>query len=254
MEANSNKPKRRMQFTILNLLLLMTTVAFGFGLYRARQDNEILDLKNQDLAAVNDSLAQKNKQLNKERGGLAIEDKTKAYAIRVPEIRDNVWTYRVHLPEGDEFFVAAIVNNLPTGDYGAMQLEGDPPNTSTIGSIRVDNAWGVASGMQAGEYLINFALFEKEGKWHYRLKTNLVSGTIQGGMTAGSEIRAKEDEWPISSEYIAASASGVAQKQQETDMKEPRVLLEYRRNKSGVGSDSPCGAIVWIDRVSNYEE
>ncbi len=245
MEANSNKPKRRMQFTILNLLLLMTTAAFGFGLYHARQDNVSLAKENQALVAV-------NRRLKAERGGLTVEDKTKVYAIRVPEIRDNVWTYRVHFPEGDEFFVAAVVNNLPTGDYGAMQLEGDPPNTSTIGSIRVDNAWGVASGMQAGEYLITFALFEKEGKWHYRLKTNLVSGTIQGGMTAGSEIRAKEDEWPISTEYLAASASGVAQKQQETDMKEPRVLLEYRRNKSGVSSDSPCGAIVWIDRVSNY--
>lgn len=254
MEANSNKPKRRMQFTLLNLLLLMTTVAVCFGLYRARLDNEILDQKNQELVAVNESLVQKNEWLNAERGGLTIEDKTKAYAIRVPEIRDNVWTYRVHLPEDDEYFVAAVVNNLPTGDYGAMQLEGDPPNTSTIKSIRVDNAWGVASGMPADEYLISFALFEKEGKWHYRLKTYRVSEGIQGGKTIGSEIRAKEDEWPLSSEYLATSASGVAQKQQPTDLKEPLVLLDYRRNKSGVSSDSSCGAIVWIDRISDYEE
>ena len=187
-------------------------------------------------------------RLREEFGFLTVDDVTRFYAIRVPETRGNLWTYRVYLPPGDEYFVACRLNNLPArGDKITVSR---PPDTNTIKSVQ----FGSAFGLESGEHLLVFSVRKEDGNWKYTMKSH-------DGTTTGSEIRCKDDEWPaVRQSMLGLAISGVGNTTFASDLDEPVRLLELRTmptpepGSSANSGDSPNGVVLWIDRVSNYRD
>ncbi len=125
MPTDPGRPRRRRpRVSLLSLLLLTTTAALAVGLYQARVNNTRILARFGPLEA-------ENKRLRAEQGALTVEDPKKVYAIRMPEIMEDVWRYRVYLPPGRDYYVAGQVNDLPRGEEMLrVRCGGDrPPDT-----------------------------------------------------------------------------------------------------------------------------
>ena len=99
-----------MKFSLLNLFVALTAIAAIVGLYSARQANveaarryekEIAELK-----ADHEYVAAENKYLRQELGCLTITEPTKLHAVKVRTDQPKTWSYRVHLPEGRQYYFA----------------------------------------------------------------------------------------------------------------------------------------------------
>ena len=90
--------------------MALTAIAAIVGLYSARQANveaarryekEIAELK-----ADHEYVAAENKYLRQELGCLTITEPTKLHAVKVRTDQPKTWSYRVHLPEGRQYYFA----------------------------------------------------------------------------------------------------------------------------------------------------
>lgn len=110
MDQERANPRRRRQFSLLNLVLITTVVALSVTVYLL--DSEVGPLR------------QEVKRLRDEVGELHIEDKSKLHAIRVDTDNSLEWKWRVWVPEG------TICKVRSTGD--AIPAEGFPADGGTV--------------------------------------------------------------------------------------------------------------------------
>ncbi|QDT67860.1 hypothetical protein MalM25_07670 [Planctomycetes bacterium MalM25] len=257
MQKDSERPRRRPRVSLLNLLLLLTTAALAVGLYQARQENIRI------LARVG-PLEAENKRLRAEQGALTVEDPQKVYAIRLPEIMESVWRYRVYLPPGRDYYVAAQANDLPQGEAMLrVRFGGDqPPGTSTIASGRAKNGGRQAGmGRAPGEILVTVRLYTNdEGEKAFTLR----AGPPGRQGSTGFAIPSEPDKWPAiekverqpGEEPRSFSYGGITEARQNAYpvTRMPIILLNYRVMHSGVRSsaDSDEGLLVWVGRADEH--
>lgn len=252
---SENAATRRPRVSLLNLLLLTTSVALAVGLYRSREDNARLE-------ALFGPLQAENKRLRAEQGTLTIEDPKKIHAIRIADPRDGVWSFRVYLPPGHDYYLAGQANKLPMNGEPPRYGPGPPPGLSTTKS-GVSDRGGVmtANGCSPGEHLVSIALTrDDQGKKVFRATmTPRTPGSR--GAHIGRHIPDVPGKWPAveldppdrTKPPISHMERTTAANEQTTRSVDsgPLVLLEKRFMHSGVMSsdDSDEGLIVWIGRV-----
>jgi hypothetical protein len=241
---NAPSPTRRLQFTLLNLVLLLTTAAAVVGLFAAyRRISETAARYERILAA----LRTENKQLREEGGFLTVEDPSRAYAIRLREREPRSWTYRVHLPPGRNYVVAAQVNRLPPlGKPPEFSDGGKLPSVNTISGGNHDS---VATGLAPGQYLLTLEVSrQSDDRWAYTLDVRGSGVDNRKGARAGrSQIALDDAEWPATERSFALG--GVDLWQSEHDPQQTLVLLDGRAfgNQPGDSTaDSTEGAMLWI--------
>src|SRR5689334_4545078 len=91
-------PRFRLRISLLTVLLLMTIVGMGIGLWR--QYRELVPLRSQ----VRD--------LRQQLGALTIDDDRKFHVVQVPEPGGFHWRWRIWLPKGYDYWVA-IADTVP---------------------------------------------------------------------------------------------------------------------------------------------
>lgn len=265
MPSNHEKKPPRARITLLNLLLLTMTAATAVALFSSHRANRKLQIthaqREAEFQAELSTILEENLKLRAEQGALTIEDPKKVYAIRMPKLFDDVWRYRVYLPPGQDYYVAAQVNHLPQGEELQQLRYGNrhPPNSSTISSgVSPKGGEQVGIGEEPGEIVVTVRLgVNEQGERTF----SLGSGPPGAQGSSGFAIRSEPDEWPAIEKSERApgdpprsiSTGGVSDgRQVEQDPKRlPLVLLNYRVMHSGVMSsaDSDEGVLVWVGRA-----
>ena len=267
IDAEKRRPWTRV--TLLNLLLLTATVATAVALFSSHRTNRHLQMthaeREAEMQAELSTILEENLKLRAEQGALTIEDPKKVYAIRMPKLFEDVWRYRVYLPPGQDYYVAAQVNHLPQGEELQRLRYGNrhPPDSSTISSgTSSKGGEQVGIGEEPGEIVVTVRLGVNErGERTF----SLGSGRPGDQGSSGFAIRSEPDEWPAIEKSERApgdpprstSFGGVPDgRQVERDPKRlPLVLLNYRVMHSGVMSsaDSDEGLIVWVGRADEQK-
>ncbi len=131
------------QLLLLNILFLVTTAGALFALYSSQQRNRQMaaahEMIKSGLAAEINALESEIKahkaegiKLREEFGFLTIGDQSKIHAIAIPFVQQSkTWTYRVYLPEGNDYLVACKINDLPIGSEKPKH-NFHTPGTSTV--------------------------------------------------------------------------------------------------------------------------
>ena len=252
--------RRRPRVSLLSLLLLTTTAALAVGLYRAREDNTRLE-------ALFGPLEAENKRLRAEQGVLTIEDPKQIHAIQIADPRDDVWSFRVYLPPGHDYYLAGQANKLPMNGEPPRYGPGPPPGLSTTKN-GVSDRGGVmtANGCSPGEHLISVAL-DRNDQGEKVFRATMTPRTPGSrGAHIGMGIPDVPGEWPAveldppdrTKPPLFQMETGVpAHRQTKRPVDSgPLVLLEKRFMHSGVMSsdDSDEGLIVWVSRVDENED
>jgi hypothetical protein len=247
---NAPSRTRRVRFTLLNLVLLLTTAAAAVGLFAAyRRIGETASRYQRRLAAVQADLAEvraANKQLREEGGFLTVEDPSQLYAIRLRERQPRTWTYRVHLPPGRNYVVAAQVNRLPP--QGQPPEFSDGGNLPSVNTISGGNDDSVATGLAPGQYLLTLEVSrQSDDQWTYSLDVRGSGANNRELKRAGSQIALDDAEWPATEHSFGFG--GVNPWQSEHNPQQTLVLLDGRAfgNQPGDSSaNSAEGAMMWI--------
>lgn len=258
MKPREKSPRLRPRVSLLNLLLLTATVALAIGLYQARENNARI------LARVG-TLDAENKRLRAEQGALTIEDPKKIHAIQIADPRDDVWSFRVYLPPGHDYYLAGQANKLPMNGEPPRYGPGPPPGLSTTKS-GVSDRGGVmtANGCSPGEHLISIALTrDDQGRKVFRATmTPRTPGSR--GAHIGRHIPDVPGKWPdveldppdrTKPPIVHMERTTAANKQTTRSVDSgPLVLLEKRFMHSGAmnSADSDEGVLVWVGRADEH--
>ena len=233
-----------MKFSLLNLFLALTAIAAIVGLYSARQANveaaRRYEKEIAELEADHEYVAAENKYLRQELGCLTITEPTKLHAVKVRTDQPKTWSYRVHLPEGRQYYFACQINLLPLG--GAPPLVANPPGPNTIGSLGNNS---VCIGRPPGKYIVTLSINLVDNKWKYRMNVRK-SGDAGDGSVSGSVIEDVDGKWPMLKGAIASQ--GVFNQTEISLDKSPLVLLNFRVMNGGVISSrrSKQGCMLWV--------
>lgn len=219
---------RRMRFSLLNCLLVMTIVAMAIGLWRL----------NGELAPLRTEV----KRLREEMGHLVVEDETQLHAIQVSTVDDDTWRFRVWVPAGKQYWLCFQKAKIPQ--------QGVPVKTTSGGSLAID----------PGEHLIDL-LIEPHDQREETL-TGIVM--VDGSRRFSGSISERDHDWIENDEVGGRHAgwSGVDLQAETMDPSQPMVLLKYRAaGVTNVRHDAkgevigyghkeiqePCeGFLVWI--------
>ncbi|MEN0111048.1 MAG: hypothetical protein AAF805_10020 [Planctomycetota bacterium] len=149
---------RRARFSVLAIFSLVTIAALVTGL-------AVTQRRNAEFAARLVSVRAENARLRAEQGVLTINDPTRVHAVRMPQLAEDVWRYRVHLPAGRSYYVAAQANGLPTGtEWKRLGFRGEHPGPATIASATADSgAPQIAIGADAGQLVVTVRLTANQG-------------------------------------------------------------------------------------------
>ena len=233
-----------MKYSLVNLLLILTTAAAFAGLYGAWRSNSQTvarfqskaEAYEQTISELRDAL----RKLKQETGQLTIEEKTNILAVKMQTDSERTWKYRVFLPEGHNYYFGSQINSLPV-DSKLMPVANDPPGPRTIG-ILATNSVGV--GVESGEFIVALSISKTNDDWRYRLQVNR-AGEAGTGRTGGSVIQCEETEWPNASDWTARSG---VNNQEAFSVDDGCLLLDFRAmpNSINESAKSKQGAILWV--------
>ena len=242
---NDKPATRRPRFSLLTLLLVLTTVAAVAGMVVVYGR---LKLQEQEFA----DMRAENLRLREEQGALTIANPTKIHAIRMRERHPRTWSYRVWLPPGRDYVVASQINDLPgsaaSPAFGGRNLLVD---RRTIVSSRPRQ-----TGMRLapGEHVVTLAVVEEGAHaWLAELEVRPAdSGPSGGAKTGGPHLHPAVDEWPEREDFYGTG--GITEHQTIADPARTLILLDYRvgHNQPGGGgstADATEGAMLWIEPV-----
>lgn len=165
-------PQRRLRFSLLTLLLLLTTAAAVAGMFAAYRSMLRTAARSQERMAKQEAefakVRAENRRLRAEQGALTIEDPEKAYAIRLPRWTPWMWTYRVYLPPNRRYVLACQLRGAkPGGSLSGLSGDAHQPQDGDIFQ-RVDGETGIC--LSPGEYQITFAIDRSDDdQWHSHL-------------------------------------------------------------------------------------
>ena len=215
----------RFRFSVLNLLLVTVILSMGLVIFRQWRDIEGM-----------------RKQLGAS-GFLHVDDQRNYYAIAVPTYDKLTWRWRVWLPPGERYQLAALCNQVPA--------EGFPDESTGIGVMRFgkNQSTNGLSGFSPGEKIITVAI-RKEGQ-QQRLVFDVQS--VDGRLIYRSQrttLKQNGGIWP-DKQGIVFARGGVGQLQYAQEEAVEFLLLRNRTTTSGRSialSGPPTeGLMVWIE-------
>ncbi|MEX2114764.1 MAG: hypothetical protein WD845_16345 [Pirellulales bacterium] len=226
----SDAPKARgrwPRFRLSTVLLLVTIVALGVAQYVAM-------VRTAETQALNRRLAAENAKLRAEAGQLEIDDPSKVAALRISDLDELTWRWKVYLPKGN-WFISYLTQGIPREGV---------TNGPTAGSIEGGREVLVSATVRKGA----------DGRWVVR--------TALDGAKIGSTLKESHrliapliNPAPLSGESTDIAGDKV---QESLDPKQPVVLLRLRAHdvvQTASGGwehkddpQSSDGIMVWLNR------
>ncbi len=110
-------PRRWFQIRLGTVLLLMAIAALSIAQFGSMRRSLQLEAKNQELLA-------KNSQLKAEIGELEVVDPTKVAALRIRDLDELTWRWKVWLPQGN-WKMSVLTQGIPSlGIPGGSSISG----------------------------------------------------------------------------------------------------------------------------------
>lgn len=97
--AEPRSTRRRFRFSLLTILLVTTIVGLSLAYFRSR--SELLDAQ------------AKLREVRQNYDVIDVQDDTKIYVRPMKVPADNMWQWRVYLPEGDRYHIKFDYNSIP---------------------------------------------------------------------------------------------------------------------------------------------
>lgn len=236
-----------MKFSILNLLLVLTAAAAMLGLYRSRQalleTAQRYEFLVSELNAKHAELESQNRALRQELGCLTMIDPKKIHAVKLRTNAPGTWSYRVHLPEGANYYVACKINSLSLKQNLPAMTSRSP-----LGSFEFLGRNSEGTSVPAGEFVVTLKVFEDDdGEWKFRLNVR-TSGDAGNGNTATRRINDLVGKWPNVDSFNGLATGGISNQRVFHEDAGPCVLLDLRALSDKVTSsaDSDQGAMLWV--------
>lgn len=180
---------------------LFTTVYVQYGAVsrvRAKYDNE------------RKALLEKIDQLERELGVLQVEDRSRAYVVRVDDSysrqRRHRYRFRVYLPEfpGTDLRGYYVARAILADDLEVKESPYHEHVTETL--KRVSAAGGVEIGVQPGERTVDIDLFETDSG-ELRIDLQSLPSSREDDWYAGTRAAANDDFGPYSDSFLAEGDS-----------------------------------------------
>ena len=116
--------ERRIRFSLLNLLLILTVAGLAFGLYAARKRHNLLQYEIQALKV-------ETYYFKRKLGLFPVDDPSQVYA-QLLESGDNlIGKFRVHLPKERQYYLVAQVGRA-LADLEPLLFLGELPNSTNM--------------------------------------------------------------------------------------------------------------------------
>lgn len=210
------------QIRLSTILLLVVIVCLGFGQIVTMRRALDLENRNRDLETI-------NQKLRAEAGYLEVDDPTKPVVLRLRNLDERTWEWKVWLPAG-KWYLSGLTQGIPSKGV---------PNGPSIGPIDGDRE------------VLAYVTVRKEpdGRWYFRAD---VAGTQIGNEVADSNWFVKQA--PMYSRSVDIAGIGG---QATFASNEPIVLMRLRANEilptqngGWEGKDDPQkdsdGVMVWL--------
>lgn len=233
----SEQPTKAFRLSLLNLLLIIATVASLCGIYSINDQRRIAELRAEtERAEAN--------RLRKELGLLALENPERAYAVEV-ESDDTVanqkkWRYRFHLPE------------LPDGAIYQLNLvSGSIPGNGLFPDLLTANTNSAGHAIDPGSYTLDLTVLEPtEDSDSWRLAYRVLGGDQANRRPKGviQLHHRMEPEWIIQGPYITTSETAGLGIQKEFDPFKPIAVMRRRKSVPGsTNTDDVESLLVFIE-------
>ncbi|HVU86643.1 MAG TPA: hypothetical protein VHD36_04945 [Pirellulales bacterium] len=203
---------------------MIVTIGLGAGQFVAMRRALDLEHRNRDLEAV-------NAKLRVEAGYLEVDDPTKPVVLRLRNLDEFTWEWKVWLPPG-KWFLSGMTEDIPSQGV---------PNGPSVGPI------------DGGREVLAHATVRKgpDGQWHFRAE---VAGSRIGNVVDGSNWLVKEAPMYAQTVHITGD-----KKQATLDKNQPVVLMRLRAHEIVPGKNGGWeskddqqkdsdGVMVWLYR------
>lgn len=242
--ADDPSKKRRVRFSLLNLVFAMTFIAMAFALWRLNAELQPLRVEVQSL--------------RKAQGVLFVDDPEKVYAIQAPvdylgfashEI-DIYRQIRVYIPEGRRYRLMQAVAGIPEVTYRGNDRQYQFPEQSH--PVGFSNNRPIS----AGRHKITVRCRRRRDKKGELTANVLTSVRIDSGQKYSLEY-----DWPVPQrgDPLAGIEFQRLEDLEEFDPNKPAVLMYYRpldivEVEGGGGTLTPVhpdlgGFMLWIEPV-----
>lgn len=222
--TDHTSPRRPwLRYRLSSALLLMTIIALGVAQFVSTRRVAELEASNRELTAV-------NAKLRAEAGYLEVTDPSKVAALRLTDLDEYTWRWKVWLPPGNWW-----LNSLSQG----IPIQGVPDGSRT-GTIKGDREVMASVTARLGA----------DGKWKYRAMLD----SLEIGSDLAESHRLVEPLAPTQPRGMSPKIAG--DKGQELfDPAQPVVLIRLRvfeaRQVNGQWQSKenpePCdGIMVWV--------
>lgn len=224
---------RRMRFSILSLILLTTFVAMALIIFR--QNGQMVRLRQ----TVSDA------------GYLDVRDKSQFHAIYVPTYDELTWRWRVWLPEGHSYELAALCNRVPPDGYP------DPGDDREVvyhgrllytgeGSNRFE-------GHAPGEYVITVAIRKNESTGEPEIQFHVVGG-VWSCPRVPLPLNDGKPYWEEKASGNFSVMDGLDSHHQRLEDGDKLLLMRLRRYKASEGvpvkeTSEKDGLMFWIQPI-----
>lgn len=210
--------KKKLNFTVKNLLTLVLLVSLAVAWYSARRE----------LAACKATIKVERKKYYR----LDLQNPNNIAAIQIPALFSRkLWQWRVHVPETGKFKIKAAYNDL-------LPLRAPSQTESKIDLH-----------LPPGESIVTVLVDKIDGKWTLVVGRHREEDTV----TASETVICKETDW-IDNRAYGATAAG-KRGTEENDSNEPMVLIQLRdSNYDANGKPAPfnnpsLGIMAWIEKT-----
>ena len=190
-----------------------------------------------EVSAINQRLSAENEKLRAEAGYLQVDDPDKVAVLRVPELDELTWRWKVFLPKG-KWSLNCLTQSIPSEGV---------PNGASVGPVDGGREVLMSATVRQGA----------DGKWQFRAKLN--TAQIGNPLDESHRLIAPRIHPAIASGFSGQSTDIAGDELQESfDPEQPIVLIRLRAHevvelpgggaRTKVDPKSSDGIMVWLTR------
>lgn len=184
------------------------------------------------------------RKLRKESGYLTVDDPELLYAMEIPELEDETWSWKVHIPAGGRYVLYQKVGDVPPPiSPPKLPSVPTPPHNTLYPGLRVVE-------LRPGE--MKYTLAVRRGmrdSFYAAQRIKWANGDLHESRLP---IESVTGRWPRT--QMGAQWGGVAEELVEADPTKPLVILHYTPDMpaaAGASPDKRDGMLVWIVRIGD---
>lgn len=216
----------RFRFSLVNILLVMTVVGMALVIF----------LQQQDLQGLHQVLG--------DSGYLTVQDETKFQSVFVPTFDELTWRWRLWLPRGKQYQVAAVCNQVPSSGY---------PEHPELEVMRWGKgfALGPRIGISPGEHLLTVALRRDTLDGREKIHFDIIADDGTSHFTGSQTLERNIGQWPFSGDHSVSMGSPDLLSKQSIKGEARFLLMRFRtatgRITSGIDEPPSDGLMLWIE-------